>query len=263
MMSTFSTWALDDRPPVPPPREPQDERDGRGGVVDEEAVGALAMLAEALAVVGGDDDDRPVQDAFLPRPVDDLPDERVDIGDLAVVEAPRPAGEVALERLGGIIWGMRVVEMDPAEEAPVSEPFEPIQEGLDDLPSLALDGIEAGLLVLGQVEVVEVAVEALVQAPAGVEDEGADERARRPAFRPQDLGQGRFGRGQVEAAVVPDAVGERIGPGQDRGVRGQGQRGLGGAFPKRTPSAASPSMLGVRASGRRSIRDGRPGSCPG
>ena len=47
-----------------------DERHADGRVVDEDAVRRLAVLAEALAVVGGEDDERVVEHAVLPEPVE-------------------------------------------------------------------------------------------------------------------------------------------------------------------------------------------------
>ena len=79
---------------------------------------------------------------------------------------------------------MGVVEVDPAEESAVPVRLEPVEKGLGDLAPFTLDGIEADLLVLGEIEIVIVIIETLVEAPAGIEDEGADERARRPAFLP-------------------------------------------------------------------------------
>ena len=176
------------------------------------------MFPQAFPVVGRDDDDGLVQDPLFPEAFQDLPDEGIHVSDLAVVQPPRPPGILALVGLGRLVRGVGVVEMDPAEEPTVPVRFEPIEKGFGDLAPFTLDGIEADLLVLGEIEIVIVMTKTLAEAPAGIENEGADERARRSAFLLQDLGQSDIFGLQVEAAVVPDAVNVRIGPREDRGM---------------------------------------------
>ena len=63
-----------------------DQRDADGGVVDEEPVQLLLVLAERLAVIAYHHDERVVEPA--PRQaVDQPPDETVRPGDLRVVDA--------------------------------------------------------------------------------------------------------------------------------------------------------------------------------
>jgi hypothetical protein len=66
-------------------REPPDERHADGRVVDEDAVRLLAVLAEALAVVGGQDDQRVIEDAGRAEPVEEAADALVGLRDLRVV----------------------------------------------------------------------------------------------------------------------------------------------------------------------------------
>ena len=82
-------------------------------LVDEETVRALAVIAEALAVVAHDDDHRAVEEVLRVELRDEAADLRVDERDLAVVRMP---GVARLERLGRIVRGVRVVEMHPGEE---------------------------------------------------------------------------------------------------------------------------------------------------
>ena len=49
--------------PAPTPGPADDQRDGERGVVGEQPVRALAVVAEPLAVIGGDDDQRVIQHA--------------------------------------------------------------------------------------------------------------------------------------------------------------------------------------------------------
>jgi hypothetical protein len=83
-----------------------------------------------------------------------------------------------------------------------------------------------GAVVLG-LEPVVVEVEASVEPPHRVENEGADEGGGRVAVPPEDFGQRRWVRAQPSSRQVFDAVPHRVGAGQNGGVRGQSQRHLG------------------------------------
>ena len=67
------------------PRGAYHERDVRGGVVDEVRVRRLAVVAQALAVVGGEDDERALEQPLLPQPGRQPPDHLVRVGDFAEV----------------------------------------------------------------------------------------------------------------------------------------------------------------------------------
>ncbi len=113
----------------------EDQRDLHRPVVDEDAVVELFLLAERLAVVAGDDDERPLQDALRPQGLDDPPQLVVHERDLAVVEV---AGEFLLIGRGRIVGHMGVEEMDPGKEpAPGVRP-QPADERVGDLVGLAL-----------------------------------------------------------------------------------------------------------------------------
>jgi hypothetical protein len=92
---------------------PNDERDAEYALVDEDAVVALAVLPERLAVIPGDNDDGPIQQLAPVERLEQAANLRVGKGDLADVWI-----DVArVERLGRIVGSMRVVEMRPEEEA--------------------------------------------------------------------------------------------------------------------------------------------------
>ena len=77
-----------------------------------------------------------------------------------------------------------------------------------------LDGVEADVdAVLREVEVVEVAIEALADAPPAVKHERADETASAIAARAEHPGERHLVIAQIEAAVVANAVvgGKRAG----------------------------------------------------
>ena len=67
------------------PGRPDHERHVRGGVVDEVGVRRLAVIAQALAVVGGEDHERALEQPLLAQPRREPPDHLVGVGDLAEV----------------------------------------------------------------------------------------------------------------------------------------------------------------------------------
>ena len=83
------------------------------GLVDEEAVDALAVLAQALAVVGRHHQERVVPQPQAAQGLVQAAHELVRPRDLAVVGPARVSAGVGLGRLVGIV---RVVEVDPREE---------------------------------------------------------------------------------------------------------------------------------------------------
>ena len=205
------------------------QRDAHGGVVDEEAVGQLAVLAQHLAVVAEHGHHRAPQASVGLERVEHAPELRVGGGDLGVVGAFERARKLrrVLPRRG--VGGVRVVEVDPEEERPLALRREPAQRLVHRLVPRALDRVHPRLfLEPAQVEVVEVALEALVDAPARVEHEGRDEPSGPEAAGLQDLGERLLLLAQVVAAVVADGVAGGEGPGEERGVRRQRERHDGG-----------------------------------
>ena len=98
----------------------------RGVVVHEVAVGPLAVAAQPLSVVADDHDDGLLVDPVAPQPGDEPPHLLVGEGDLAVVEAGEAASaELREERLGGLVGGVGVVEVDPGEEGTLLVALQP------------------------------------------------------------------------------------------------------------------------------------------
>ena len=114
--------------------------------------------------------------------------------------------------------------MDPGEEARVRGLVEPRQRGVRDLARRPFDLVQRQPHGVAQFEVVEVVVEALGDAPLGVEHERPDEAAGAQTLVPQDLGQNDVLVAQIESAVVPDPVSRRELSGEDRRMRRQCQR---------------------------------------
>ena len=94
-------------------RRADDQRHAQHALVDEDAVIALAVLAERLAVIAGDDDDRPIQQAPAVERLEQPADLRVGKRDFADV---RIAAYRRAERFGRIVRTVRVVEVRPQEE---------------------------------------------------------------------------------------------------------------------------------------------------
>ena len=90
------------------------------------------------------------------------------------------------------------------------------------LVSLSFGKEVAGLHRCGSAQGIVIKIKTLVQTEASIQDEGADHRTRGVALFFQHFGQGdeRFPGG--EDAVVAHAMVQRIGSGQDGGMRPAG-----------------------------------------
>ena len=213
-------------------------------VVEEGRVGVLAVLAAALAVIGGQDDQRLLGETELADPVHDpaelLVEER-DLGVVAVLELLR-------EALRGLVRPMGV-EVVQEEEEGLRRPGDLVEEL--DAPVGDLVGLAIGLDLRGRQldlrrrlvgvvrgELLDGLIEndpdvPLLDPPIGVET------LREPVLLGEHdrchLGVGRVARvledlrhrdvllGHDEDGVVARAVHERVGPREHRRVRGQGQ----------------------------------------
>ncbi len=209
-----------------------DQRDVDRRVVDEEPVRQLPVIAEPLAVIPGDDDERIVeQTAILEKPPETA-EERIGVGHFAVIRPPLVLRQIGFGRGVGIV---RVVEVEPDKEGSVVVAL--LEPGLcrcDRLRSRSLNRAEIRRLVEGaEIEVIEIVVKALRDPPPRVEDKGADETGGRPASRRQGFGQRRQFLPHPVADVFPDAVCRRVETGQNGCVGGQGEghraRGIGKA----------------------------------
>ena len=132
---------------------------------------------------------RVLREFVFVQPVEQLPDQGIGEQHLRVVGGLGVAADPRRPRLRRLVGPVRVVEVDPGKEPFLLHPVHPVERRREDLVAGALHAVEADPLELAEVEVVEVAVETLVEPPAGVDDEGGDERAgpvprRRSALRP-------------------------------------------------------------------------------
>ena len=194
----------------------QDERHMSGGVVDEVAVEALAVLTQPLAMVAGENEEGLVQNTTTLEAFAQHADERVGIGHLAVV---RVVGILGAEGLGGLVGVVGLEEVDPQEEGRVPRLVEPLEGVLDGLSSIALHLTDIDRRLVGvEIKVVVVVIEAAANAPARIENEGTDEASRPPTRPGQDLGEGGNLLVEVVAHVLPHPVIGRVGTGHDRAV---------------------------------------------
>jgi hypothetical protein len=192
------------------------ERDADRRVEEEVAVARLGRVAEALAVVGGEDDDELLHEArnleLVEQPTEVLVGE-VELLEVGVARervGRRRLARLRQELLGRLVGEVRVEEVDPVEEGRLlGELRDLLQREVGLLVGAPLGDAEADARVtLGRRVVV---VEALVDPVHRVEHEGADRRGR-PQPRLQDFCQ-RERPWAAGASVLVDAV--RI-PGRGR-----------------------------------------------
>ena len=150
----------------------------------------------------------------------------VGVGDLGVVGVVRAA---IAERGRRLVAGVGIEVMDPEEPAALPRLLQPAQRPGGGVGGVGLAQHADHGQVAGR-EVVVVAVEAAVQAVAGVEDQGRDHRAGVEAAVLERGSQGRQVLGQAVGAVVAGAVADGVEAGEDRGVRRQGHRADGHAL---------------------------------
>ena len=172
-------------------------------------------------MVADRDDDRVSGPVVVVEPLEEAADLRVHVGDLAEVGTVPVALGPGFRRLVGRV---RVVVVDPGEEARAGGLVEPGKRRVGHLARRPLDFVERHAHGVAEVEVVEVVVEALGDPPLRVEHERRHEAAGAQPLVAQDLRQDDVFVVQVEAAVVPNPVRGRILPGEDRRMRRQRQR---------------------------------------
>ncbi len=216
------------------PRLEKDQRHAQRRLVGEQPVRHLAVLAERLAVVRGEDDERVGVVRAVERRLKEWRERGVGGGDLAEV------GRGAIsrgERLRRRVREVRLVEVHPREPGRCRARLagacgaalaHPLECGGDGRRRRALGHAEGDVgFALGEAVVVD--VEAARQAEAGVEREGADEGAGAIAARVEQRRERVGGGRETEAGVFADAVAERIDAREDVGVRRQrhDRRGVG------------------------------------
>src|SRR5262245_3097536 len=193
----------------------------RHAVVDEERVVRLTVVAEALAVIAEDDDDRAIVDARRLELSDQATNLRVRKRNLTSIRAPFITRE---KWLGRIERRVGIVEVNPREEGLPRLLLDPRKRFVHHLIGRPLNARQRKAATLAHVEVVEERIEPLIDPPFRIEDIGRHERAGPVSAFFQTLGQRHLLRTEKEAAVVADAMLGWELPCEDRRVGGQRER---------------------------------------
>ncbi|MFO0980451.1 MAG: hypothetical protein U1E76_01690 [Planctomycetota bacterium] len=182
-------------------RAAEDEGHVQRRLVDQMAMGVLAVLAQALAVVGGDHHHRVLELAARAQMIEQATQLVIEECDLAIVG---PGRELLAERRGWIVWRMRVVVVCPQEPRPRIGVLQPRDGAVGDLigAPFGAHGI--------------VAVEALVETVARRERHARNHRAGAIAGSAQHVGDRGRAFLEPEDAVVAHAVRERPQRREDR-----------------------------------------------
>ena len=182
-------------------------------------------------MIGHHHDERVVEAAIGPKRRQEPAHLRIGVGDLGVVGAVARGRECRGDFGGRVIRRVCVVQMHPGEEGRRGGFAKPRGGRVDHHGASPLNGIESGADVFGQVEVVEVVVESLRDAPTPVEHERANEPSGAIAAPLEHFGERGDRVVHVEAGVVAHPV--RRGPraseearvGRERERRGGSGRG--------------------------------------
>jgi hypothetical protein len=201
-----------------------------------------ARTMSGTRVAEGDDDRLLIQPGAV-QPVENSPDLRVHVCDLAGV---RTLGERRLVRLGRIVGRVRIVEVQPGEELLRLVGLQPGERVVDDFPAAPRHVGERDAAVLREIELVEVRVEPLVQPPFAVEHEGSDERAGLPAAGLERVRKRHVRRIEHVSAVVAHAVLGRKQAREDRRMRRKRERRRGRDVLEQRPLARKTIERGRR-----------------
>jgi hypothetical protein len=216
------------------------ERNPQRAVIEEHPVRALAMFAEALAMVAEDNDERRVAGRDVGHRPEQAADLGVGVGHFAVVGVAAGPGQ----GVGGRrVWRVRIVEMHPQEVRPaarrvgVRPAAQPRDGPIGDGRSRAL-GLEPERRARRPGNLIVVRVEAGAEAELAIEHERADERGRVAAGVPEELRQRGTRPVETVGAVQAHARhrGNRAGHQADVGRKREGHGGPG----REEPRAARP-----------------------
>ena len=212
----------------------------------------FAVLAERLAVIAEDDDDRAIEAAVAGEMIEQTAQLQIGCRNLRVVRADHRRRKALADRCGRIVRRMRLVEMHPREERARPILVEPFDGFRHDLAAGPLHGVEADVhAVLAEIEVVEEAIEALGDAPSTIEDERGDEPAGAVPSGAHDFCERLLLLAEIEAAVVAHAMRAGEGSGHERRVRRECQR-------RRRGRLREPDAAGREGVERRRLRRGIP-----
>ena len=179
----------------------------------------LAVLAQGLSMIGGQDEERPCGQLALIEVGKESSHERVDVSHFPPIPL---SGR-------GLVGGVRIVEVKEGEEgAPgVSPRVEPIESALENGGSPPLGDESRDTLVPGIFDGVVVEIETPVESEARVQNEGSDEGGGVVPLALEVRRERRETVVEVEPDVVADSMKHRGQAGEERGVRGKRRWGDG------------------------------------
>src|SRR5579863_4806899 len=185
-----------------------DQRHTQSRAIGEEPVLVLAMLAQRLAVVAQQNDERPVVESGLAQVIKHPSELAVRVGNLAVVEV---AGVARVKRFRWIIGTVGIVEVKPHEEWPGVRAtsflvVKPSQQMGNCFVAAPPDVSRVPRFKLPRIEPVVVGPEPALQSPGRVEHEGAYKGGGRVAVTLKSLSDQAHVRTQRASREVVHAV---------------------------------------------------------
>ena len=108
-----------------------------GLVIEKDSVGLFAVIAQAFAMVGHDRKHCAIIKSARAQGGKQLADDRIRVGDLAIVGIFR---ETLFVGRRWIVRIVRVIEMNPQEKWPLLVRIQPGESTIDDFCPAALDG---------------------------------------------------------------------------------------------------------------------------
>ena len=218
-----------------------DERHVHRRVVGEHPVRLLAVLAEALAVVRREDDERILHRTVLAERRDEPAQGVVGVGHLSGIVVPR----VPVAKCGwGGVRGVGIVQMNESEPSRSLRFPDPGKRRCEDVVGASLRDREIVERARVAVEIV-VELEPLVDSKARVERKRSQEGRGAIAHALESFRDGGLSIREPIGSVIPDLVRERVPSGKDRCVGRQGDGHVRNGALEHDP--AFPQRVGERS----------------
>jgi hypothetical protein len=187
-------------------RPPHEERHPKHLLIQEDAMGFLAVVAERLPVIAGDDDDRVLQQVAGCEVRGELRDLRV-----FVLNGGNVWIEMVFVVVRQVVGTMRVEEVNPGEERFRIMLAKPPCRLVDDVAGSA-SGRDSRAATCGACAV---KIEPLLEAAAGCQHRRRDEGRRAQAMTAKGLRQRREFARQGRVGIVTDGQSGRINAGKE------------------------------------------------
>ena len=198
-----------------------DERHVQRGIVDEEAVGFLAVLSQALAMIAAENDHSVFIQAFGFQETNEPSYLRICEGDFTVVGTVLVFGRI---RGRGMIGIVRIVQVHPEKKLLLIILAEPVQRHIGHHVAGTLHFFQVGFLQAVEIEVVVVEIESAIQSEARIEHRRADHGTGHISIFLEHGSQGGLAWAQFVGGKIVHAAPHGISSGKHHGVRGQRDR---------------------------------------